>query len=427
MSKSFTDPILRHNITVNLIDGAFFGFAVGFASFVTIIPLFVSTMTNSAILIGLIPAIHSVGWQLPQLFTARKISGLTRLKPMVLWMTIQERVPFLGLALVAWFSPQLSSKFVLFLTFLLLIWQGLGAGMAANPWQNLVAKIIPPHIRGTFLGGQSASANLLASLSAIIAGIILEKLAHPFDYVTCFLLASFAMGISWLFIAQTREEAKPLTRIIESRSNFWFDIRRILESQPEFRGFLLIRSLLAFASLAFAFYTVYAVRTHHLSEAAIGVMTAVLMGTQIAANPTMGWLGDRFGHRTVMEGGVLACIISSFIAWWAPHPGWFYLVFILTGIGNVAVWTTGLAMSLEFGSEDERPAYIGLANTLVAPSTILAPLLGGWIADLAGYPSTFAFSILCGIVTLVLLFWMRRAKRMQELHPSESNLPISSP
>ena len=36
---------------------------------------------------------------------------------------------------------------------------------------------------------------------------------------------------------------------------------------------------------------------------------------------------------------------------------------------------------LEFGEEEDRPAYIGLANTLIAPFTFLAPVLGGWLAD----------------------------------------------
>ena len=65
---------LRYNTIVNLLDGAFFGSALGFASFVTVLPLFVSSLTDSALLIGLIPAIHSMGWQLPQLFTANRLS-----------------------------------------------------------------------------------------------------------------------------------------------------------------------------------------------------------------------------------------------------------------------------------------------------------------------------------------------------------------
>ncbi len=64
---------LRHNYIVNLLDGAFFGFGFGFASISTILPLFISTLTDSALLIGLIPAIHNTGIQLPQIFTARSL------------------------------------------------------------------------------------------------------------------------------------------------------------------------------------------------------------------------------------------------------------------------------------------------------------------------------------------------------------------
>ena len=108
---------LRHNVTVNLLDGAFFGLGWGFGSIGTIVPLFVSRMTNSALLIGLIPAIHAVGWQLPQLFMANSVSRLRRYKPMVMLMTINERLPYLGLALVAWFLVSLGVKAALILTF----------------------------------------------------------------------------------------------------------------------------------------------------------------------------------------------------------------------------------------------------------------------------------------------------------------------
>jgi MFS family permease len=127
---------LRFNFTVNVIDGGFFGAALGFASFITIIPLFVSRLTDSAVLIGLIPAIHAVGWQLPQLFTAQRVSKLSEYKRMALLMSLNERVPFLGLAIVAWYSPQIGVKWSLILVFILLTWQGFGGGFTATAWQS---------------------------------------------------------------------------------------------------------------------------------------------------------------------------------------------------------------------------------------------------------------------------------------------------
>src|ERR671923_2278335 len=99
--EQFSRKHLRYNITVNLMDGGFFGLAIGFASFGTILSLFVASMTDSATLIGLVPAIHATGWLLPQLFTANHTARLRRYKRTVLMRTIHERIPFLGFAIVA--------------------------------------------------------------------------------------------------------------------------------------------------------------------------------------------------------------------------------------------------------------------------------------------------------------------------------------
>ena len=404
---------LRYNFFVNLTDGAFFGAALGFASFVTIIPLFVSTLTDSAILIGLIPAIHAMGWQLPQLLMANRVAQQRRYKPMVLWLSIQERLPFLGLALVAWFLPSLSPGTAVVLIFTLLVWQGLGGGFTATAWQSMIGKIFPHDRIGTFFGAQSAAANLLASLSAVGAGILLERLESPLDFSLCFLLAAGAMTISWGFLALSREEDRQPSGGFEKNSAFLANVGLILRRDKNFRWFLAARMLSQLALMASAFYTVYAVRVHGVSEGTIGLMTGVLMATQVSANPVMGWAGDRFGHRLILLFGISAAITAATLAWLAPTGAWFYLVFVLAGISNVAAWTTPMAMTLEFGSEGERPAYIGLANTLVAPSTFLAPLFGGWLADYTGYQATFIASAIAGLVTAMVLYGGVRDPRSQ--------------
>jgi MFS family permease len=101
------------------------------------------------------------------------------------------------------------------------------------------------------------------------------------------------------------------------------------------------------------------------------------------------------------------------VAWWAPSYEWFYLVVILAGIANVAVWTVGLAMTLEFGTAAERPVYIGLTNSLVAPVTLLLPIAGGSLANVAGYEAAFIASAIGGVLTaLVLVVAVRNPRHM---------------
>jgi len=409
---------LRHNVTVNLLDGSLFGAALGFASFSTIIPLFVASMTDSALLIGLVPAIHSVGWQFPQLFTAGHVSRLRRYKRSVLRMTIHERIPFLGLALTALLLPRIGLPAALLFTFLCLTWQGLGGGFTANPWTSMISKIIPSESRGTFLGLQAAAANITISIAAVGAGYLLDSLESPLDFAACFSIAGIFFALSWLALARTREPEDREKVIQASQAPFWQTAGQILKRDHNFGWFLLARLLAPFATMGFSFYILYALRRFHMDAVTAGYLTAALTISQTVANAGMGWLGDRIGHRLMLILGGICALLSSAFAWFATSLVWFYPIFILAGFTYVSIWTIGLAMTVNFSGENERPLYVGLAQTLPAPATILAPVLGGWMVDASGFESTFAVSVLISMVmTAILFFLVKDPVKQATIHP----------
>lgn len=395
--------VFLHNVIFNLLDGGFFGFGLGFASFTTILPLFVSGMTNSALLIGLIPAIHNVGWQFPQLLTAKRISRMQLIKPYVVFMTINERLPFLGFAIVGLLIPHIGVKAGLVITFLLLIWQGLGAGFTANAWQIMIGKVIPADALATFFGAQSASANLMASVGAVLAGIFLVKIPAPYNFPACFFAAVIFFIISWVCINQTKESSRIVQPEASHTLPFWKNIGRIIKEDKVFRSFLISRFLAQFGMMAFAFYTVYAVKKLGMDTITVGIMTSILLITQTVANPLLGWLADHWSRKWVLALGSFCTVLSAVFAIIVQDSGWFALVFILCGIANTAYWTIGMTIALEFGNELEKPTYVGMSNTLIAPATILAPVLGGLLADLFGYQLTFVTSAIFATITLLLI------------------------
>ncbi|GAB1471903.1 MFS transporter [Chloroflexota bacterium] len=402
---------LKHNITVNLLDGGLFGIALGFASFSAILPLFVASMTSSATLIGLVPAIHSAGWLFPQLFTASHVSRLRSYKPTVLMMTIHERVPFLGFAIVALLLPFIGISAGLTLTFLLLIWQGLGGGFTANAWVSMISKIIPPSSRGTFFGMQAGLANLFISGSAIGAGYLLDALASPWNFAVCFFIASIFFAVSWFALAATREPEDTDKIIPEEKTHFWDSAKEVLSRDPNFNWFLSARVLSQFATMGFSFYIIYALRDFGMTPVVAGFLIATLTISQTIANIGMGWIGDRIGHRAMLILGASAAFLSAVLAWNAATLAWFYPIFILTGMANVSIWTIGMTMTVDFGSEAERPIYIGLSQTLTAPATIIAPILGGWIADSAGFVPTFIISTALSMVMIGILVFLVKDPR----------------
>jgi MFS family permease len=409
--EQFSRKHLRFNVTVGFIDAAMFGIALGYASFGTILPLFVASMTTSATLIGLVPAIHAAGWLLPQLFTASHTAQLRRYKRTVLLRTIHERVPFLGFAIVALLLPKIGLQAGLVVTFLLLIWQGLGGGFTANPWTSMISKIIPAEYRGTFFGTQAAVANLFISGAAVASGYVLNAYGYSVNFAICFFVAAVFFTLSWIALAFTREPVDHEKVIEENPTPLLQGAGKILKRDTNFNWFLVVRTLSQFATMGFSFYIVYALRRFDMDAITAGFLTATLTISQTVANAGMGWLGDKFGHRSMLIVGAVAAALSSFLAWAAPSIVWFFPIFILSGFANVSIWTNGMTMATTFSGETERPFYIGLAQTLTAPATMIAPILGGWIADTQGFKITFALSAILSIVMMGILVFIIKEPR----------------
>lgn len=179
---------------------------------------------------------------------------------------------------------------------------------------------MPSGRRGTFFGLQSAAANALASLGAVLAGLLLDRLGSPLDFTSCFLLAGLTMTISWFFLSLIREQEDTTKIVHQEQVPFWRGTRTILRLDPNFRWFLVVRMLSQFASMGSAFYIVYAARDFGLDELTAGIITGVFLFTQITANPILGWLGDRWSQRGVMAVRALAWLADS--ANWLSWPGY---------------------------------------------------------------------------------------------------------
>jgi len=71
----------KRNFITNTLDGAFWLMGDSFISVETILPVFASTLTDSAVLIGLVPALFQAGWFIPQFFMAGQVKKLKQKLP----------------------------------------------------------------------------------------------------------------------------------------------------------------------------------------------------------------------------------------------------------------------------------------------------------------------------------------------------------
>src|SRR5262245_42828975 len=100
--------LARHaarNFWLNVLDGMGFVFGMSMVSRLTVLPLFVSHLSSERWVQGLIPTITQTGWVLPTLFMAPLVASLPRRKPLIMLVTIGERIPLLALGAVLLLWP----------------------------------------------------------------------------------------------------------------------------------------------------------------------------------------------------------------------------------------------------------------------------------------------------------------------------------
>ena len=207
-----------------------------------------------------------------------------------------------------------------------------------------------------------------------------------------FSVAALCILVSWGFLLLTREPAIESSLTASTWLDYLARLPSIVRQDGNFRHFLVSQSLTALSSMASGFFLVHAVHIGSLNNAQAGAFTVWLQAGLALANLGFGFLADRFGHRRGLEWGLLLNVGSLLLAWLLAAPWAFSLIFFLSGAMSAAQFISGSALVYEFSAAEDRTVYLGLANTIPGLVGAPAPLLGGFLGGLLGYPMLFAIS-----------------------------------
>jgi MFS family permease len=401
----------RWNVVVSFLDGAFLWIGLSLISYTTILPLFVSKITLHPFPIALVAVIGQSSWYLPQLFAAGPTEKLARKKPVVVNLGFfTERLP-------VWFMPVaalMSIKYpllALVIFFLSYAAHGLGAGIIAPAWTDMLARIFPVNRRGRFFGITAFVGTGLGALGALFSGWLLKTFPFPTNFAYAFFLAALAINLSWVFLALTRESAQPVPpEIKRQRTWSWDKIASILRSDKNFRRYLIVRLLASFGNMAVGFITVAAIQRWSVPDATVGLYTAALLVGQTVGNLAAGFIADRVGHKRSLQVGLSGIVAAYLLAWLSPDPIWFNLVFFLVGVATGIAIVSGVLINMEFSRPERRPTYVGIANTTMGIGSVASPLVGGLLA-LRGYNLLFVMSAMFALAALIMLVAMVQEPR----------------
>jgi MFS family permease len=404
----------KANMILGVINGVFFSAAGAFIHGGVVLPLFISNLSDSKILVGLFSTMEAFGWAFPQVFSGALIMGM----PLVLWL--YNRMSIIRLITFA---------FILFFTFtlgdqnhwLLLLGFGtaftvysLAGGVAGVPFMDIVGKTIPNNKRGTFFGLRIFFGGLVAIGAGPIVKKIIGAYSFPINFGVMFTISYIliAAGLACFVFAREPASVSPTAKP-DFKGNLLYAYN-IYRGNINVRRLVLSRILQLCYLTAIPFYVLIATEKLNISVNLAATYLSFEMAGYLGINFFWAWLSNHVSNKKVMQWAAYCSLISPIIALISlyTNPGYFIygLVFFFNGASSSGSGLGFLNYLLEIGTDKDRPILVGLVHTLVAPAVFMS-IVGGVIIELLDLRAMLIITVICLIISSIYIAGLSEPKR----------------
>ncbi len=394
----------RVNYAVFFADSFGYPLAYSIISPTTIMPLLLTGLGASNLVVGLLPALSALGAFLPGLLSAAYLQKVPVKKRLLVTLGMVERVFILsiaaGLMLLAADKPGAA------IVWILCAWtmSGLASGCVLPAFHSMLAKCLRPDVRGGMIGWSGALAGVGGVFAAQAAGAVLISVPSPANYSILFVVAFAILAATILPFLLTREPADPAPQELRSTWQYARDAFGAVRSNRGYAWAISALSVMSFALMAVSFYSTYAVRNLGAGATQVARFASITIGTGVVSFPALGKVADKHGHKRVLQVTAAGFALASALALTSRSVNNMYAVLTLASLGS-----TGLAVSqnvvwAEFApSHADVPMYTAVSLLFLMPFRVMGPIVAGWMADAWGFPAMFWTALVAGSAAYVIL------------------------
>ena len=131
------------------------------------------------------------------------------------------------------------------------------------------------------------------------------------------------------------------------------------------------------------------------------VVTAYLL-TSTASTPLWGKISDLYGRRLIFQVAIVTFLVGSLLCGLAQDIGQLIGFRAVQGLGGGGLMALALATIGDVIPPRERGRYQGYFGAVFGTSSVLGPVLGGWLSEGPGWRWIFFLNIPIGAVALVV-------------------------
>ncbi|MDP3235905.1 MAG: MDR family MFS transporter [Myxococcales bacterium] len=159
-------------------------------------------------------------------------------------------------------------------------------------------------------------------------------------------------------------------------------------------------------------------RSLHLPPGLYTWITTAYLVTSTVLVPVYGRLSDLFGRKVILLVGVVIFLAASALCGISQNATQLIAFRALQGVGSASLFISAFAVVADLFTPAERGRYTGLFGAVFGVSSLVGPLLGGFITDHFGWHWVFFINLPIGAVALAFI-----VLRMPALKPQLAERP----
>ncbi len=429
IDSPLTPKQVRRNFILGIVNGVFFRFFMTLTDPSLVLTWFVSQLTVSPTIIGLLMPISKGGWFLPQLLISQHVQKLPRKMALYHIISIGRFLSWLAVTVLLFVLGDRNPRLLLVLFFLLFTAYHLISGLGGICFMAIVGKAVPARSRGTFLGLRNLGGGLLALAGAAFVRYMLDErrgIRFPLNYGWLLVAAMVAAALGLLAFALVHEpeedvtsSAKPLPLHVQGA--------RLMREDHNYALFILLRILSLLNSTAMPFYTLFAKERLNAPASSAGtyltLYTLAVMGSTLLWGPLCDRKGNRVGMLVTTALSTIAPLIVLLFGSQLSYSA-FALIYPLLGAVETGIEITSFGYTLDASPAEQRVFYIGFINTVLGVSSMGLMSLGLVVRGF-GLGALFALCLATTAASAVLAYRLQepRAEALRLVTRPEGGRP----
>jgi MFS family permease len=378
---------------------------MSFIAVPTVYPVFIKELGGNSLAVGSVHVLWMLGLNIPAAFVAQRLKKKSLFKPqMMLWGFVHRAMLLVSAVTTLLFVGTANPSIAVPLFLLLLFFTAFFGSLAGLPWFQVYTKTVPVRLRGRMMGLRQLIGSTAGAFGGYMVGLIIQIVSFPLNFSLLFFLGFIMTMLSLYFLSKVEEsptvqtENDPIfsTHIIE-------DARRLLRSNVNYRHFLIADALILMSMSAVSFYSIFALEKFSLPPSYAGTFSVIVMLSGIFANIVFGLSADYYGHKINIITVALCSMMGAAVAIVSPNIFLYGFVFMFIACALQVHAISRMPFLAEISSEQERPLYVGITNSITAPSMLLGVVFG-FLVPYVGFEIIFSTAASLAMLAVYILY-----------------------